>query len=164
MKLTDIAPIKKWTEIEDKIHDISGLHVSVFDIDGFRIIEDKNYPNKLCAAIKSTKKGQSFICSVAHQNIANQAMNSKKSLIEECDAGLLKLLVPIFVNGEFIGSIGGCGHILDGGEIDPFLISKTIDIDENEINKLSSGIPNMSVKKAESIINEIESLLGSIIC
>jgi len=36
-------------------------------------------------------------------NIAAQAMRSRETVIEECDAGMIKLVVPIFLEDEFIG-------------------------------------------------------------
>ena len=37
MKLTDIATINRWIELEQKINAPFGLNASVFDVDGVRI-------------------------------------------------------------------------------------------------------------------------------
>ena len=73
MKLTDILPLEKWVELENDIHNRYGMDVNVFNTDGVRISEFKQWVNKLCPAVKATDKGQSFICAVAHMNIASQA-------------------------------------------------------------------------------------------
>jgi hypothetical protein len=70
MKLTDIAPLEKWLELEQKINERSGLNASVFDVNGVRITNFKKWANKLCPVIKADEKGQAYICAVAHQNIA----------------------------------------------------------------------------------------------
>ena len=73
MKLTDIAPLEKWLELEQKINERTGLNASVFNIEGVRITNYKKWANKLCPVIKANKKGQDYICAVAHQNIGAQA-------------------------------------------------------------------------------------------
>lgn len=124
MELTDLLPLEKWTQIENEIHRHSGLESNVFNTDGIRITDNKVWVNRLCPAIKATDKGQSFICAVAHMNLANQAKEEKRPVIEECDAGLMKIVVPIFVDGHFIGAVGACGLLPADGEVDSFLVNK----------------------------------------
>lgn len=163
MELTDILPLEKWVELEKDITERSGLDASVFNTDGIRITDFKQWANRLCPAIKATDKGQSFICAVAHMNLAIQAMKTKKSVIEECDAGLMKLVVPIFADQEFVGAFGACGFLLDDGEVDSFMINKTTEIDEEEIENLSEGIKSITTGDAESLVAYIEEQVGSII-
>ena len=118
MKLTDICPLEKWVELEQDIHDRFNIDSNVFNIDGIRISEHKAWVNKLCPAIKATDKGQSFICAVAHMNLATMAKNSSKAVVEECDAGLVKIVVPIFANNTFIGAVGACGLLMQDDEVD----------------------------------------------
>ena len=155
MKLTDIAPQEKWVELESQINQRSGLDANLFNIEGYRISDCKNWANKLCPEIKATDKGQSFICAPAHMNIAHQAMKTRKVVIEECDAGLVKIVVPVFVDEEFVGAVGACGFLLDDGEVDSFLINKMTDIEEEKIESLSQGIPSVTSEKAESITQYI---------
>jgi len=163
MKLTDIAPEEKWKELEEEINRRSGLDANVFNIEGYRISDCKNWANQLCPEIKATDKGQSFICAPAHMNIAIQSMKTKKAVTEECDAGLVKIVVPIFVDEEFVGAIGACGFLLDDGEVDSFLVNKMTDIEEEEIEKLSAGIPSITSEEAESICAYITEQIGKII-
>ena len=151
MKLIDIAPAESWEMLEEEIKKRSGLDTSVFNVEGYRLTECKHWANKLCPEIKATDKGQSFICAPAHMNIATQAMRTRKYVIEECDAGLVKLVVPIFVDDEFVGAIGACGFLLDDGEVDAFLVHKMTDIAEARVERLSEGIPSISTAKAESL-------------
>jgi hypothetical protein len=70
MKLTDILPTAKWVELEKQIVERFGVDSNIFNVDGVRISEFKAWANDLCPAIKATDKGQSFICAVAHMNLA----------------------------------------------------------------------------------------------
>ena len=163
MQLMDLAPLERWIELEKDIHQRSGLDVNVFDTKGYRISELKNWANQLCPAIKATDKGQSFICAPAHMNIATLAMRSKRAVIEECDAGMLKLVVPIFTGEEFVGAVGACGFLLDDGEIDTFLVNKMTDISEAEIKHLASGIERISTAKAQTVRQHITNQISAIV-
>lgn len=163
MKLTDLLPLEKWKTLEEDVARRSNLDANVFNTDGIRITDYKNWANRLCPAIKATDRGQSYICAVAHMNLAAQAKQTGKTLIEECDAGLLKIVVPIFVNHEFLGAFGACGVVLAEGEVDPFLINMTTGIDEQEIESLSSDIATITSDQAQSIAAYIEEKIVGII-
>ena len=165
MRLIDLAPLERWIELEKDVHQKSGLDVNVFDTKGYRISELKNWANQLCPAIKATDKGQSFICAPAHMNIATLAMRSKQAVIEECDAGMLKLIAPIFAGEEFVGAVGACGFLLDDGEVDRFLVNKMTEISESEIESLATGIESISTAKAQAlgqyIMNQINEIISA---
>lgn len=163
MKLTDIAPLNKWRALEQKINERSGLNASVFDVDGVRITDFKRWANKLCPLIKGNENGQNAICAVAHQNIAARAQRTHKPVIDECDAGLMKLAVPIFVNGEFLGVAGGCGYVLGDGEVDTFMVKKTIGIAEEKLIRLSDDIPVMTPEQAQSHTEFVQSEVERIV-
>jgi ligand-binding sensor protein len=163
MTLTDLAPLDKWIELEKDLHKKSGLDVNVFDTKGYRISEFKNWANRLCPEIKATDKGQSFICAPAHMNIATLAMRSKQPVIEECDAGMLKLVVPIFFDEEFVGAVGACGYLLDDGEVDSFLVNKMTDISEDKVERLAEGIDSITTEKAEILAQHIVNQIAGIV-
>jgi ligand-binding sensor protein len=163
MKLTDIAPLDKWLELEQKINERSGLNASVFNVDGVRITDFKRWANKLCPVIKADEKGQNYICAVAHQNIAAEAERSRKPVIAECDAGLMKMVVPIFANDAFLGVAGGCGYVLGDGEVDTFMVNKTIGLAEEKLKNLSDDVPVMTPEQAQSHTEFIQNEVGQIL-
>ena len=163
MKLTDLQPMEAWVELEEAIRRRSGLRASVYDVDGIGITGQSRQANDLCRAIRATGKGQTYICAVAHQNMAAMAQNSRGPIIEECDAGLLKIVVPIFCGEDFVGAAGGCGLLLEDGEVDDFMINKTTDIPEEKILGLAEGVATLNRAQAEElaafIAGEIERLV-----
>lgn len=153
MELTDILEKEKWLRLEEQTYQKSGLNVSAFDTKGVRIAGPvKNWANRICPAIKSTDKGQAFICATAHVNMANAAQKTGKPVSEECDAGLIKIVIPVFVKDEFIGTFSACGLLPETSEIDFFLINKTTDIKESKIDELCSDIGTISNGKIEEMI------------
>ncbi len=163
MQLTDILPIEKWNDLELDLVNLYHLQSSVFNADGIRITSNKNWSNSLCPVIKSIDKGQSFICAVAHMNLSNQARETGNPVIEECDAGLLKLVVPVFYKDEYLGVVGGCGLLADKGEVDVFAINKITGLEDKKIETLSSCIPTMTPEMARSACDYIESRLKAIV-
>ena len=159
MKLTDVLPLETWKELEDEIFNRSGLQASVFDVDGIRITDTKRFANRLCPVIKADDRGQSYICAVAHMNMANEARDTRQPVIGECDAGLSKLVVPIFVGDEFLGAAGGCGLLLDDGEVDSFMLNKTLDLPEEKTEELSEGIVSLSTAQMEELADFISDWL-----
>jgi len=151
MSFTDILPLEKWVEFENEIHRKSGFNAKVYDIDGIGITDNTNWANSLCPVIKANDKGISFICATANMNLASQAKLTGEPIIEECDAGLIKIAAPIFVDDKFIGTVGGCGLLVEEGEVDSFLINKITGIDENKIKSLSDDIKTISKEEAQDI-------------
>jgi ligand-binding sensor protein len=163
MELIDLLPLEKWIELEKDIFERSGLASNVFNVDGIRITDYKKWANRLCPAVKADDRGQSFICAVAHMNYANMAKQTKKPLSGECDAGLLKLVVPVYVKGEFLGAVGACGLLPEDGEIDSFMINRTIEMDEEEIESLSKDIKKINEKELEELERYITERIETIV-
>lgn len=163
LNLTDMLPVEKWKELAREIHKRSGLDASVFNPDGISITDFKKWANRLCPAVKANEKGQTFICAVANQNLTREAWRTRQPVIGECDAGLGKLVVPIFVGDEFLGAAGGCGIIIDGSEVESFLISKMTGIDEERIENLSRGIYRIPTNEAETLVEYIKEEIDRIV-
>lgn len=163
MQLTDLMPVEKWTELELELANKFHFQSSVFNPEGIRITDNPNWSNSLCPVIKSTEKGQSFICAVAHMNMSNQARETKEAVIEECDAGLLKLVVPVFLKGEYLGVVGGCGLLAEDGEVDEFAINKITDMDEEKIQELSADVQTIADEAVQGACDFLKKRLEEII-
>jgi len=85
-----------------------------------------------------------------------QAQKTRKPVIGECDAGLFKISVPIFVDREFMGTAGGCGLLPEGGTVETFLIEKTTGLSEAQISALCHGLGTITRKKAQEMKDFIE--------
>ncbi len=141
MELTDICPLEKWEALENNIFAKFNFQGSVFNPKGIRITQVKNWSNDLCPAIKATENGQTYICSSAHMNMTAMAKKSQAAVIEECDAGFVKLVVPIIYDDEFIGVAGGCGLLAEDGDADTFAVNKIAGIEETTAEELAQELP-----------------------
>jgi ligand-binding sensor protein len=163
MKLTEILPLDKLIEFEKDLYERSGLNISVFDSEGELLLVYKEWANKLCPVIKNNEKGGTVICINANNNISLMSKKSRKPVTEECDAGLLKFTVPVFVGDEYLGVVTGCGLLPEDGEVDTFLISKMTGLDEDELSGPAAGIGVLSEEKIGSLIDYIQDELGRMI-
>ncbi|MBW1695828.1 MAG: PocR ligand-binding domain-containing protein [Deltaproteobacteria bacterium] len=156
MKLTDIIPLDKWIELEKEINARFNLNASVFDAMGNRITDFNKWANSLCPVVKANENGKRFICAAAHQVIAAEATQTKKPAIETCDAGLIKLVVPVFLNETFMGVVGGCGLLRGEEEVDRFLIHKITGIEMEEIDRLTKDIGVIEADQIDSAVEYIQ--------
>jgi ligand-binding sensor protein len=163
MNLTDIMPIEAWVDIEKEIHRRAGLNAAVYDVNGIRITDFKGFANPLCPALRETGKGQKFICAVAHQNLASQAARTGKSVVAECDAGLMKFVVPISIGGEFLGTAGGCGLLREGEQVDAYLVHRTTGLAENQVQQLASDIDMITSEKLNEVLDFVETRVAEVI-
>ena len=144
MELTDLCPLEAWENLENELFEKFNFQGSVFTPDGVRITDVKNFNNQLCPAIKAREKGQTYICSAAHMNMTAMAKNTRKPVVEECDAGLTKLVVPILISDKFLGVAGGCGLLTEGNDVDTFAVTKIAEMDEGRVTKLAETVPRIS--------------------
>jgi len=164
MELTDVLPREDWAALEREIQEISGMRPRVYNVDGMGITDHSFFGNQLCARIQSISKAQTFICAVAQNNMAMMARNTREPVVEECDAGMVKVVVPIYVDDEFIGTAGCCGKLLEDGEVDAFMIQRSSELPESEIEELAKGVPSTTRGEMDAlaahIVERLEALLA----
>ena len=76
---------------------------------------------------------------------------------------MLKLVVPIFANEEYVGAMGACGFLLDDGEVDTFLVNKMTDISADKVERLAEGIAVITTEKAKILSQYITNQISRII-
>jgi len=160
MKLTDILSKEEWAQFEKELFERFHINCTVYDTAGIAVTGMPNWCNRLCPAVKANPESLAAICATANQDFMAQAKASKKPVIGECDAGLIKIAVPIFIDGEFLGTAGGCGLLPEGGEVETFLIEKTLGLSEEEIAVLCSDLGSMTEEEAQQMVNFIDERLN----
>ncbi|MGE4291727.1 MAG: PocR ligand-binding domain-containing protein [Desulfovibrio sp.] len=152
MKITDLAPKEAWEALERELHDKYSLNAAINDEEGKRVTSYANWGNELCPRIKGDPKGLSAICAVAGRHFSQYCNSSRQPLVDECDACLTKIAVPVLKNGEYLGCAGGCGVLMRESEVETFLISKSLGIDEEEVEKLAESVCGVTPERADEII------------
>ena len=73
------------------------------------------------------------------------------------------MAVPVFLDEVLIGVVGGCGLLSRDGEVDTFLIQKTIGGDEELLIELSEEITGISKDRLEFCCEFLEKRVALII-
>ena len=162
MKLTDLLSSEGWAQFEKELFERYAMNCTVYDTTGVGITGKPRWCNRLCPEIKANPDSLAAICAPGNQNFMAQARQTARPVIGECDAGLVKIAVPIFVNGDFLGTAGGCGRLPEGGEVETFLIEKTTGLDEARIRELCEGIQPISEQEAREMAEYIEARIARI--
>lgn len=163
MKLSDLMPETDWAAFEDELTARFGLQSAAYNPDGLSVTGRQVFVSRLCETLKNVPTALSTICAAANQNFMAEARAAGCAVISECDAGLVKVAVPVIVDGEFLGSMGGCGKLPEGGEAEEFLISKTTGLTEGEVALLCRDIGEVEREKLEEMARFITSRLAEII-
>ena len=163
MNLTELLALEKWQAFEKELFDRFYLNCSVYNADGISVTGKPNWCNSLCPEIKSNKASLATICAAGNQFFMAQARKTGEAVIDVCDAGLLKIAVPIFVGDEFLGTAGGCGRLPENGEVDTFMVHKTTDLSEEAVEALCDGLKTMTAEEAREVSGFIKTRLHEIV-
>ncbi|MFP4070998.1 MAG: PocR ligand-binding domain-containing protein [Desulfovibrionales bacterium] len=163
MKMTDLMPRNKWEELEGEIHDRFGLNARAYDARGFTFTGSTTWCNRLCPVIKSVPSALSAICSVAHQTMAAEVSKTGRSVVSECDLGLVKICVPVIARGELVGVVGGCGRLPESGEIESFLAEKAAGLDPETLQDLAGDLTVITAEEATEVVQFLENRVAQIV-
>jgi len=163
MELTEILPVEDWMQFEKELFERFHLNSTVYNTSGIGITGKPSFCNRLCPKIKANNDSLAMICAAGNQNFMAQAKRTEKELIGECDAGLIKIAVPIFINGEFLGTAGGCGRLPVGGEVETFFLHKSMGLSEEEIVDLCQGLQSITEDQAQEVANFIQARISQYI-
>ena len=163
MELTDLASKEQWEEFEKVIHNHSGMNACVYNNQGNRITSYMEFANEVCPTIKSYPEGIAAICAMVNQHFGATLSKTKRPLIDECDAGFVKFAVPILHQGEFLGTVGGCGHLLSDSEVETFLIEKAIGRDDLKLDEKISSVKKVTDKEVNELIDFVQKYLDDLV-
>ena len=151
MGLTDILNVEQWAHFEKELFDRFHINCTVYNSSGIGVTGIPNWCNRLCPVIKANNDSLAAICAPGNQNFMAQAQKTGEPVIAECDAGLIKIAVPIFVDQKFLGTAGGCGLLPEGGEVETFIIEKSTGMSTEEIADLCTDIETMTDANAKEM-------------
>lgn len=160
MRITDLAPVEAWEALERELNEKFGLNASIADETGARITKYANWGNDLCPRIKGDPKGLSAICAVAGTHFTQYCTSEQSPLVDQCDACLTKIAVPVLKDGQYLGCAGGCGVLLEGDEVETFMVSKSLGMDEGEVERLAATVKQASQERAGEIVEFLWKRLG----
>jgi len=144
-----------WKQLLGEVEAISGMTATLYDSEGAAIRRSGDLSNDLCRLVQAHSSALATICSVAQQNIGQEARVSGKPAVGKCDLGMVKLVVPIFTKDEVVGFIGTCGTLEPDEEVEVFLASMAL---ETEEGALAAPVATVRIVPPEIIQRTIQTI------
>jgi len=164
MNPTDIATPEEWRDIQSLFAMVTGLTSVTFDLDGNPVAKPE-FQNQYCARIRATDAGTAA-CKEAHKAITEEVVRSGKPVVGRCKPGLIKVVVPIRVDGEIIGVTGGCGVYMKEEGLDRKALLKlgeSIGMTVQEVMELADTIKAIDRKVIDEEIDVLNSKLDMLV-
>ena len=154
MDVYDIKSEEEWQKILDDVCRELGVPATIFD-EKNQVLQWSGERNALCARIREKNDAFTFICGQSQQYMAKQARTTKKPVIDACEAGMAKFVIPLRCRGQWVGSFGACGACSSGEEIEEFMIQKNAGINEEEIELLKNDVPNLDRSQFQEFVERL---------
>ncbi len=160
MNVFDIKTEEEWCGLLDGFHDQTGLAVSLTDPNG-KILLTCGVRNPLCQAIRDKPETLTYVCSQTNMAMTAEVKATRHAVLESCEAGLVRVAIPVLKDGELVAQVTGCGIAASKDEIDVFMLSRQLGLEETEINELVEKVVVGSEEDIEKVAEKIEDRLSS---
>jgi ligand-binding sensor protein len=149
MTLKDLVSEEELARLQQELHDRFGLNADIMDGDGHRLLGNI-WGNDLCRAIRDDDKGFGAICATAGQ-MFTQLLKKGEPFVEYCDGGMVRVSVPVVVDGEVVGGVGGCGLVPADEEVDEFSIGMMSGLSEEDIAEKAKTVRTVTEEQLAEI-------------
>lgn len=164
MRPTDLATPEEWKDIQSLFAMVTGLTSVTFDLDANPVTQP-DFQNSYCARVKATETGAA-LCKEAHKAITNEVLRTGKPVVGRCRAGLVKVVVPIRIDGEIVGVTGGCGVYLktEGLDRQALLgVGERVGFSQQDVMELAETIKGIDEKVIAEEIEVLNSKLEMLV-
>ncbi|HEX9859816.1 MAG TPA: PocR ligand-binding domain-containing protein [Nitrospirota bacterium] len=146
----------------EEFNTMLGLNCHAWDTLGKPILPPI-WGNTLCKAIKSVQPGL-LTCAGSHKEMTREAKVTGQPVIRKCHAGLVKAVVPVIVDGKYMGMIGGCGSLPRGEKVDQEYIKELAAKIGVAEEYLSVHLPSVGEVDVDDVSAKVREALDSIGC
>lgn len=148
-----------WQHFEALLHELFNVNAVALAADGTRMTTgDIRWANRLCALIKANAYSAEKICDRL-LSILIHAVKAKKALaVDECAAGMNKIVVPIIRNDAISGFVNICGRPFSNADrIYTGYIQETTGADAEDVRELLPTLSPISPRTFKEMKNFITS-------
>lgn len=145
---------EEWTEILDSVWAECGMPASLRDETGNVLMaRGEQYP--LCAEIRADGDALKFICAQTNTAMLHEVKSGREPLIDLCEAGLIRMVVPLLEGDTLIGYVAACGKASADDEVETFLVSKQLGVSESRAQELAASTPVASVDDFQALAQRL---------
>jgi len=150
----DLRTKEEWQKILDRFQAETKMTATLTDNTGKQLISlDGRYP--LCAAVRGNEKALTFICSQTNTAMLAVIARTLRPEFDFCEAGLIRVVVPVVKDGSLIGQVTACGLASDEEEPNSFLVSKELGMSEEKAIELAQSTPLGSEEELREICTRL---------
>ncbi len=146
----EIMSAEQWDEILEDLASRSLMNVLLTDDEG-GILRTCGRHNGLCERIRADDGARTAVCSQTNTAMLGLVRVTLQPVIEECEAGMLRLVIPVVRGGILVFQVTACGRLAHGGEIETFLLSKLLQMQEDDVVDLARSVNLVARKYVQSL-------------
>jgi ligand-binding sensor protein len=144
----------EWDAILTGFYDQVGMTACLSDAAGSQpLCHGERFP--LCAAVRNNPEATTFICSQTNTAMLAVVSKTLQPEIDLCEAGLIRLVVPIVRDGELVGQVFACGLAPRDEELDAFPIARQLGIPEEQVLELAKSTPLGSEEELRALVDRL---------
>ena len=143
----DIRTKEEWLDLQENFSQDIKMTACLTDTKGKQFFCcGERYP--MCKRVRSDEKALTFICSQTNAAMTAVVSKTLKPEIDLCEAGMIRVVVPVLKDGTMIGMVTACGLVPNDDEVDVYLLAKELQMPEEEVEALAKATP--SAMRAQS--------------
>lgn len=158
MSLIELSPPDDWARRLAGTARRFGVNVRLYDARGASLAPEAQACNPLCRAVCGHPQAREAICARSHADLAEDAREEGKTVLGECEAGLGKILAPVFVSGRYVGAMDACGWLDPEGDVDTLLIEEETGIPEDELEAMAARVTLAATGGLRELVAELKDL------
>jgi ligand-binding sensor protein len=139
-ELFSLLPQEDWAAILREVVSRLAMPATLVDSKGMILARQGEY-YELCGLVREKPEVLSFVCGQTGLAMLKEAQTSGKPVVDLCQIGLCKMVVPLFQSGRFLGAVSACGRVPKSESPDPFFISEQLGMSEEEVQGRIQAIP-----------------------
>ncbi|MBW2263365.1 MAG: PocR ligand-binding domain-containing protein, partial [Deltaproteobacteria bacterium] len=135
----EVMSAREWDSLLGDLADESLMRVMLTDREG-GVLKTHGKRNELCERIREDRNCLTAVCSQTNVVMLEAARTTLLPVVEECEAGMLRLVIPVVRGGILRFQVTACGRLAHGAEVETFLLSKLLDMEEDDVTHLARSV------------------------
>jgi ligand-binding sensor protein len=135
----EIMSAEQWDELLEELASDSLMTSALLDSQG-AVLRTHGRRNALCKMIRQEGESRTSICSQTSAAMLEMVRVTLGPVIEECEAGMMRVVIPVVRGGVLAYQVALCGRLAHDGQIETFLLSKLMRVGEDDVSDLSRSV------------------------
>jgi ligand-binding sensor protein len=142
----DLLPQERWAELLRELSEELGMVATLVDSQGKILVHVGDYTD-VCIRVRNRPESLTFVCGQTSQALMKQAEKTGQPVVDLCQIGLCKMIIPLFREKVLLGAVAACSRALAGEDLDPFMVAQELGISEKEAEELLGSAPQIHEEK-----------------